>query len=540
MVNSERKGVLVSGSKSLSLDITKRMLINTRDWMYAIGELLSTSKQTIHASINIFDAYVYREKALSKSKLQAVACASMTLSAKYNQVESKVIYYYAQETNGAVTERDIIEFEERIFTKLGCTINVPIDTNYLKLMNVFSNNPEGCDVVLLLLSINPVDFLPSVVVTTVKALIEDEDEYDNPFNVGPDGLTECTNAIIDSLLEIKFTKLTYANLFVTHKKLLDDIINREKYPKSTASAERYTKSYYFVEYLNIQLIDSTNMNGPALGRGTYGSVKKVNYKGKYYALKTIHSDPSDGLGISFLREVSICMTLNHPNIVKPVHINTRLNGMFLDVATSDLKKWSNNRNITEDLQHILAFQMFFALSYMEKAGCLHRDIKPQNILVYEYNELTFMLADFGIGRGTDISIKDNTFTAGVVTLPYRSPELLLGKAKYNFTIDVWSVGCTLYEFAVGKVLFEGWTDIDQIMKIFNIMGSPTLQTWSEAFNLPEYDTSFSGKPGIPHVFENPLLCPMYSTLLPMCLIINPANRPTSTSLYYDTVLPVFS
>lgn len=80
------------------------------------------------------------------------------------------------------------------------------------------------------------------------------------------------------------------------------------------------------------------------------------------------------------------------------------------------------------------------------------------------------LADFGLARTFYIPLKQ--YTHEVVTLWYRAPEILLGKEKYSTSVDVWSLGCIFYEIAHKKILFCGDSEIDQLFKIFNALGTP--------------------------------------------------------------------
>lgn len=539
MADAERKGFLSNGNIA-SKDISVDSVIVTRDWMWDIGIKLGISYRAILGSINIFDAYVSREDMLLSTDLVASACASMTLSSKYNEVVLFSISDYARLNGSGVAEDIIVDFEDRIFITLGCNINIPIDANYLRVMDVFSFDnakvSEQCNVVLLLLSVKPTRFLPSVVVTTVRALISDEDDYQNPFGLTESVLKQCSNEIIESLTWLKDTTLECSRFFKAYENLLQSLLTLKKYKPSKRTNKIYTKSHYFVRDLQTHLVNSKGLGGTRLGEGGYGVVKKVKVLGETYALKKIKSDRREGLSSSFLREVSICMTLDHPNIIKLIYINTQLNGIFLDVATSDLEDWAAGTVMDSQLQHILAEQMFSALEYIQNMGCIHRDIKPKNILVFDGNIPTFVLADFGLARGTEIPVKDNAFTAGVVTRSYRPPELLLQVPKYNFTIDIWSMGCTLYEVVMRKILFESWSEVEQLIKIFKTMGSPSDATWKTSFNTAKYDTEFRGRVQDPNKFTDPAMCNMYQVLIPLCLTVDPSSRPSASDLYRDIVL----
>jgi len=116
---------------------------------------------------------------------------------------------------------------------------------------------------------------------------------------------------------------------------------------------------------------------------------------------------------------------------------------------------------------------------------IHRDLKPANILLSGPNNEFVKLADFGLARAFSIPIKP--YTKEVVTMWYRSPELLLRFNEYATPVDIWSAGCIFAELVQkGKALFAGQTEINQLSEIFRIMGKPTEETWPGITNVPEF------------------------------------------------------
>ena len=90
------------------------------------------------------------------------------------------------------------------------------------------------------------------------------------------------------------------------------------------------------------------------------------------------------------------------------------------------------------------------------------------------------IADFGLARIYGLS---TTLTSVVVTLWYRSPEVLL-HSKYSYSVDMWSVGCIFAELFLKKPLFMGNSDVDQLYKIFEILGLPNESDWPESSVIP--------------------------------------------------------
>ena len=136
------------------------------------------------------------------------------------------------------------------------------------------------------------------------------------------------------------------------------------------------------------------------------------------------------------------------------------------------------------------FQLLKGLMCCHSNRILHRDLKPQNLLINKKGELK--LADFGLARATGIPVKN--YSHEVVTLWYRPPDVLMGSTHYTSTIDIWSTGCIFAEMVNGKPLFPGSSNQDQLLRIFKILGTPNEKVWPGIVDLkPEYKVSFLNK-----------------------------------------------
>ncbi|RXM32110.1 Cyclin-dependent kinase 15 [Acipenser ruthenus] len=141
------------------------------------------------------------------------------------------------------------------------------------------------------------------------------------------------------------------------------------------------------------------------------------------------------------------------------------------------------KSFEEGCQWVLVFQLLRGLSYIHRQRILHRDLKPQNLLISYLGELK--LADFGLARAK--SIPSQTYSSEVVTLWYRPPDVLLGATDYSTGLDMWGVGCIFIEMLEGSPAFPGVTDIvEQLQKIWAVLGVPTEETWPEVTELPNY------------------------------------------------------
>jgi negative regulator of the PHO system len=214
--------------------------------------------------------------------------------------------------------------------------------------------------------------------------------------------------------------------------------------------------------------------------------------GDLVALKEIHLDSEEGTPSTAIREISLMKELKHENIVAlhdVIHTENKLMLVF-EYMDGDLKKYMDTNGDRGALKPMtiksFMYQLLKGIDFCHQNRVLHRDLKPQNLLINSKGQLK--LGDFGLARAFGIPV--NTFSNEVVTLWYRAPDVLLGSRTYNTSIDIWSAGCIMAEMYTGRPLFPGTTNEDQIIRIFRIMGTPTERTWPGITQFPEYKPSF--------------------------------------------------
>ncbi|KAF4796624.1 Cyclin-dependent-like kinase 5 [Turdus rufiventris] len=185
-----------------------------------------------------------------------------------------------------------------------------------------------------------------------------------------------------------------------------------------------------------------------IGEGTYGTVFKAKNRETHeiVALKRVRLDDDDeGVPSSALREICLLKELKHKNIVRlhdVLHSDKKLTLVF-EFCDQDLKKYfdSCNGDLDPEIVKSFMYQLLKGLAFCHSRNVLHRDLKPQNLLINRNGELK--LADFGLARAFGIPVR--CYSAEVVTLWYRPPDVLFGAKLYSTSIDMWSAGCIFAE-----------------------------------------------------------------------------------------------
>ncbi|KAL1327896.1 hypothetical protein AAHE18_13G336400 [Arachis hypogaea] len=219
-----------------------------------------------------------------------------------------------------------------------------------------------------------------------------------------------------------------------------------------------------------------------LGEGTYGVVYKAidTHTGQTVAIKKIRlGKQKEGVNFTALREIKLLKELKDPNIIELIDAFPHKGNLHLvfEFMETDLEAVIRDRNIflsPADTKSYLQMTLK-GLAFCHKKWVLHRDMKPNNLLIGSHGQLK--LADFGLAR--IFGSPDRRFTHQVFARWYRAPELLFGAKQYGSGVDVWAAACIFAELLLRRPFLQGSSDIDQLGKIFAAFGTPTPAQWPD-------------------------------------------------------------
>ncbi|XP_033827118.1 cyclin-dependent kinase 6 [Periophthalmus magnuspinnatus] len=270
-----------------------------------------------------------------------------------------------------------------------------------------------------------------------------------------------------------------------------------------------------------------------IGEGSYGKVYKAREVGgqqRLLAVKklNIRADSTDtGIPAFMIREVALLLKMkffNHPNVVKLLDACAVPEGLSMDLTLvleyidQDLSSYLSKApptGLNLDCIKSVMQQLLQGLDFLHTNMVLHRDLKPENILISSHGDVK--IADFGLARLYTFNI---ALTPGVVTLWYRAPEVLLNSV-YMSSVDIWSAGCIFAELFLLRPLFQGYTEVQQLQKIFEVIGFPSEEDWPKDSPLL-YQSHQGLASSCTKLLSN--LGPDESNLLSQCLAFRPSSR----------------
>ncbi|KAI4838963.1 glycogen synthase kinase 3 [Plasmodium brasilianum] len=221
--------------------------------------------------------------------------------------------------------------------------------------------------------------------------------------------------------------------------------------------------------------------GGIVGNGSFGIVYEAICldSSEKVAIKKVLQDPQYKN-----RELLIMKNLNHINIIylKDYYytecIKKNEKSVFLNVVMEYIPQTvhkymkyyaRNNQSLPLILVKLYSYQLCRALAYLHSKLICHRDLKPQNLLV-DPKTHTLKLCDFGSAKNLLMGQRSVSY---ICSRFYRAPELMLGSTNYTTHIDLWSLGCIIAEMILGYPLFSGQSSVDQLVRIIQVLGTPT-------------------------------------------------------------------
>lgn len=229
-----------------------------------------------------------------------------------------------------------------------------------------------------------------------------------------------------------------------------------------------------------------------IGEGQFATVYKARDKESdlEVAIKKIKlgniQEAQDGVNRTALREIKLLQELHHENVIALLDVYGKDSSISLvfEIMDTDLEQILHERRIWLSFAHIKSYILMTlkGLEFLHNNWILHRDLKPNNLLLDKNNILK--IADFGLAR--TFGSPSRIYSHQVVTRWYRAPELLYGARMYGTGVDIWAVGCILAELLRREALFPGDSDLDTLDKIITLLGTPSEKNWHGVTELPDF------------------------------------------------------
>ncbi|XP_070544778.1 cyclin-dependent kinase-like 2 isoform X2 [Ptychodera flava] len=272
-----------------------------------------------------------------------------------------------------------------------------------------------------------------------------------------------------------------------------------------------------------------------VGEGSYGMVLKCKHKetNQVVAIKKFLESEEDKMVKKIaMREVRMLKQLRHENLVNLIEVFRRKKRLYLvfefvdHTVLDELERYPNG--LDELMCRKVLWQVLKGVEFCHNHNIIHRDVKPENILVSKSGVVK--ICDFGFAR--TLASPGEAYTDYVATRWYRAPELLVGDTKYGRAVDIWAIGCLLAEMLSGEPLFPGDSDIDQLYHIIKCFGN-LIPKHREIFHknplfvgmrLPEVRQLEPLEKRLPKVTSEAL------ALMKYCLLLDPNERPNCGQL----------
>ncbi len=524
----ERRGLLATRRTQIITDNDRKTGII---FILKLVSKFNIDQNTLLTALDIFDIYTTKNtKNILLASITSLVLATKKEDISYLDIDDLDIFFDSDK---------IINMEQDIFQTLHGDFNIISFITFLSLIPMSKEEYDFCVFLGKLIMIYiPGLYLPSVIACTVYHLSSGSipQKIDIPISI----IGHCADALCN-LLRSKLTLRSVNNsldneldLLLIETSAFNKFYNLSKINMNGELDEKYTRN--IGDWNHTTLMKDKIQKLKTLGEGSYSKVYKVRYSSSMiYAMKKGHKE-QEGLSFSYIREISILTVTNHKNIISLKGINPDNEQLFMECMNMDLNTYIHD-NPSQNIQIKITKDLCEGLAYLHDLGIMHRDIKPGNILISGVNDnITAKYADFGISR---MITSGKNISDGVCTLWYRPPEVLLGD-KYDQRVDIWALGCSLYQMFTRKPLFPGDSEIDQLFKIFRCFGTPNENTWPNITNYPGYSDSWPKWNPKPSIWTEEQVINMGCKLLvEHCLIMNVSSEGNEPKrIYSKNLLPL--
>ena len=276
---------------------------------------------------------------------------------------------------------------------------------------------------------------------------------------------------------------------------------------------------------SIKLYNDKYIKVSKIGGGSFGAVYLVKEKdtNNLYAMKKFYLDNLSNGGAK--KQYEILSKFNHENIHKVIDMFISKNNnqyLITPYYPNNLYDYVSQKLPEKAIKQII-FQILNGVNYIHNLKYIHRDIKPDNILLSSKGKI--ILTDFDLCR-QESKGKDDTMTRTAVTLFYRAPEIFYGDSYYGNKIDIWSLGCVFAELIIGRPLFKANNELGTLSNIIETIGCPNEENWPGVSQLPNYLPFGGGKFQLGKILEEGGLSKEGIGIVTQMLMLDPKKRPS--------------
>jgi serine/threonine protein kinase len=277
-----------------------------------------------------------------------------------------------------------------------------------------------------------------------------------------------------------------------------------------------------------------------LGQGRFGTVyRALDPNNKIVAVKKFSKLSGKDIPYQILREINILKLLSHPNIIKiyDTYMGSTEINIVMEYGGENMSDIICELSMDErigQLKHIF-YQIVYSCLYMHKLEIIHRDLKPENILISWDDEKkipVLKICDFGLAKKLLPFYRENN-SYQICTLSYRPPELFAGETEsYAESVDIWSIGCVIYEFVLGRKLFPGSKSHNVLQSILQQIPTSeedleSLQLFNQRLDKCNTETYYK----LPLLYNFDTRCEKtksvldpFQKIVKRMLVLNPADR----------------